>query len=59
MPWQTPQIPATPNPSVSAEAFFDTPVVNGTAYPYVEVPAAAVRFRILNASHDRFWNLSL
>lgn len=57
--WQPVTIPGTPNPSITAEAFFDTPVVNGTAYPYVEVPAAAVRLRVLNASHDRFWNLSL
>ena len=57
--WQPLTIPGTPNPSVTAEAFFDTPVVNGTAYPYLNVPAGPVRFRILNASHDRFWNLSL
>ena len=57
--WQPLTTPGTPNPSITAEAFFDTPVVNGTAYPYLDVPAGAVRFRILNASHDRFWNLSL
>jgi FtsP/CotA-like multicopper oxidase with cupredoxin domain len=56
--WQPLTIPGTPNPSITAEAFFDTPVVNGTAYPYLDVPAGPVRFRILNASHDRFWNLS-
>ena len=27
------EIPSTPNPSWGAEAFMDTPVVNGTAYP--------------------------
>ena len=57
--WQPVTTPGTPNPSITAEAFFDTPVVNGTAYPFLDVPAGAVRFRILNASHDRFWNLSL
>jgi len=57
--WQPVTNPGTPNPSVTAEAFFDTPVINGTAYPYLNVPAGAVRFRVLNASHDRFWNLSL
>jgi FtsP/CotA-like multicopper oxidase with cupredoxin domain len=54
---QPPEMPGTPNPSWGAEAFLDTPVVNGTAYPYLEVPADVVRFRILNASHDRFFNL--
>ncbi len=37
----------------------DTMVVNGTAFPYVNVPASAVRFRILNACNDRTVNLSL
>jgi FtsP/CotA-like multicopper oxidase with cupredoxin domain len=41
------------------EAFMDTMMVNGTAYPYVEVPPTAVRFRILNACNDRYLNLSL
>ncbi|KAB2888962.1 MAG: multicopper oxidase domain-containing protein [Desulfobulbaceae bacterium] len=56
---QPPQIPATPNPSWGAEAFMDTPVVNGTAYPTLNVDAATYRFRILNGAHDRFWNLQL
>ena len=56
---QPPQIPATPNPSWGAEAFMDTPVVNGTAYPTLNVEAATYRFRILNGAHDRFWNLQL
>ena len=30
---QPPEIPGTPNPSWGAEAFLDTPVVNGQAYP--------------------------
>ena len=37
----------------------DTPVVNGTAYPYVQVGPKAYRFRILNASNDRSINLQL
>ena len=28
-------IPGTPNPSIVPEAFMDTPLVNGTAYPYL------------------------
>jgi FtsP/CotA-like multicopper oxidase with cupredoxin domain len=52
-------MPQTPNPSSPAEAFTDTPMVNGTAYPYLEVEPKAYRFRILNAANDRFWNLQL
>jgi FtsP/CotA-like multicopper oxidase with cupredoxin domain len=37
----------------------DTPVVNGTAYPVLEVEPKAYRLRILNAAHDRFFNLSI
>ena len=37
----------------------DTPVVNGTAYPYIEVEPTVVRFRILSVANDRFYNLSL
>ncbi len=50
-------IPGTPNISVGMEQFNDTPVVNGTAYPVKDVQPTAVRFRILNAANDRFWNL--
>lgn len=52
-------IPGTPNPSLVPEAFMDTPLVNGTPYPTLTVARKAYRFRILNASNDRFWNLSL
>ncbi len=52
------EIPGTPNPSLVPEAFMDTPVVNGTAYPKMVVQPQAYRFRILNAANDRFWNLS-
>ncbi|HEY6009737.1 MAG TPA: multicopper oxidase domain-containing protein, partial [Geobacteraceae bacterium] len=56
---QPPEMPGTPNVSWGAEAFMDTMLVNGTAYPTVTVPAAPVRFRVLNAAHDRFLNLQL
>ena len=56
---QPPQMPGTPNPSWGAEAFLDTPVINGTAYPKLEVEPKAYRFRILNAAHDRFFNLQI
>ncbi len=51
-------IPSTPNNSVGMEAFHDTPVVNGTAYPTTTLEPKTYRFRILNGSDDRFWNLS-
>ena len=54
---EPPQIPSTPNNSVGMEAFQDTPVVNGTAYPTTKVDPKAYRYRILNAANDRFWNL--
>jgi FtsP/CotA-like multicopper oxidase with cupredoxin domain len=51
--------PGVPNVSLVPEAFMDTPLVNGTAYPYLKVSRKAYRFRILNASNDRMWNLQL
>lgn len=36
----------------------DTILVNGTHNPYVDVPARMVRFRILNASNSRFYQLA-
>ncbi|HYL93411.1 MAG TPA: choice-of-anchor D domain-containing protein [Alphaproteobacteria bacterium] len=51
--------PATPNPSLVPEAFMDTPVINGAAYPVLNVARKAYRFRVLNASNDRYWNLQL
>ena len=51
-------VPSTPNNSVGMEAFHDTPVVNGTAYPTTTMDPKTYRFRILNGSDDRFWNLS-
>ncbi|MCX4539327.1 multicopper oxidase domain-containing protein [Streptomyces sp. NBC_01565] len=35
----------------------DTPVVNGKAYPFLEVEPRRYRLRILNASNERFWRL--
>ncbi|MDA8105302.1 MAG: multicopper oxidase domain-containing protein [Nitrospiraceae bacterium] len=46
-----------PDPSIVPEAFMDTPIVNGTAYPYLNVEPKAYRFRILNATNDRMLNL--
>ncbi|WP_353510973.1 multicopper oxidase domain-containing protein [Intrasporangium sp.] len=55
---EPPEIPSTPNVSVGMEAFNDTPIVNGTAYPTTTVDPKAYRYRVLNAANDRFWNLS-
>lgn len=52
-------MPGTPNISMGMEAFNDTPLVNGTAYPTVTLDPKTYRFRILNGANDRFWNLSL
>lgn len=52
-------MPGTPNVSMVMEAFMDTPIVNGTAYPICPVERKAYRFRILNACNDRFLNLQL
>ena len=56
---EPPLMPGTPYNSMGMEAFMDTPVVNGAAYPTVELQPKAYRFRILNAANDRFFNLSL
>lgn len=58
-PWEPTKIPSTPNPSTPGESFMDTPIVNGTAYPYLEVDPKTYRFRVLNAANDRFFNLQL
>lgn len=44
--------------TVTPESWMDTPLVNGTAYPTLEVDPKAYRFKILNASNDRFFTLS-
>jgi FtsP/CotA-like multicopper oxidase with cupredoxin domain len=52
-------IPGTPNVSMGMEAFHDTPLVNGTAYPTVTLQPKAYRFRVLNAADDRYFDLAL
>ncbi len=55
-----PTRPAPANsPSGTPEAFMDTPVVNGTAYPTLTVDPVAYRFQVLNAGNDRSLNLGL
>ena len=56
---QTRTTPQNYPTSVVPEAFMDTMMVNGSAYPYLNVEPKAYRFRILNACNDRFVNLQL
>lgn len=56
---EPPLMPGTPYNSMGMEAFMDTPVINGTAYPTLTVDPKPYRLRILNAANDRFFNLSL
>ncbi len=58
-PWENPTMPGTPDNSSGMEAFQDTPMVNGTAYPTLSVDPKAYRMRILNAASDRFWTLQM
>lgn len=58
--WCEPQYqPNVPNPSMGMESYNDTSMVNGAAYPYMEVDPTTVRFRVLNAGNDRFLNLQM
>ena len=61
-PWFWPVFNVVPPyypPVVSSvpESFMDTPLVNGTAYPYLDVAPAKYRLKILNACNDRMLNL--
>ncbi|KAB1931942.1 hypothetical protein F8271_25910 [Micromonospora sp. ALFpr18c] len=58
-PDEPPLRPDVPHPSAVPEAYGDTPLVNGVAYPYLEVRPRVYRFRILNACLDRSVNLQL
>lgn len=55
---EPPLMPGTPYNSMGMEAFNDTPLVNGTAYPTLTIDPKTYRFRILSAANDRFFNLS-
>jgi FtsP/CotA-like multicopper oxidase with cupredoxin domain len=59
--WFWPVFPSLipPQNSIVPEIFMDTPLVNGMAYPVLNVDPTTYRFRILNAANDRFMNLQL
>ncbi len=48
-----------PHPSIVPGFLGDTILVNGTVWPYLEVEPKKYRFRLLNASNDRIYNLQL
>lgn len=66
-PWFWPVFPALyPLPSgrygdvtTTPEAWTDTPLVNGVAYPTLTVQPKSYRLRILNASNDRMMTFNL
>lgn len=47
------------DPSLVPEFFGEHTIVNGAAYPYVELEPRHYRFRVLNAAQARFYNLQL
>ncbi|MEY8877130.1 MAG: fibronectin type III domain-containing protein [Leptothrix sp. (in: b-proteobacteria)] len=44
--------------TVTPEAWMDTPIINGVAYPVMEVDPTTYRFKILNASNDRMFTFN-
>jgi spore coat protein A, manganese oxidase len=53
----TPDVPGAPNPSVLPEFFGDFIIVNGVAWPFLDVEPRKYRFRMLNGSDSRFYVL--
>lgn len=51
--------PTLPNPSIVPGFLGDTILVNGKVWPYLEVEPRKYRFRLLNASNSRIYNLKL
>jgi spore coat protein A len=54
-----PQTRTSPDPSVQPEFFGDVILVNGQAWPYLDVQPRKYRLRILNGSDSRFYALQL
>ncbi len=51
--------PEFPEVSITPGFAGDTIIVNGKAWPYMEVEPRKYRFRVLNASNERFYRLEL
>ncbi|NLU79952.1 hypothetical protein HCA58_16485 [Micromonospora sp. HNM0581] len=58
-PDEPPEAPGVPHPSAVPATYGDTVLVNGAAYPYLQVQPRVYRWRILNACTDRWLNLQL
>ncbi len=54
-----PEVEEGPEPSVEPEFFGDFILVNGKAWPYLDVEPRQYRFRFLNGSDSRFYHLYL
>ncbi len=52
-----PEVAGAPDPSVLPEMFGNVILVNGKAWPVLDVEPRQYRFRILNGSDSRFYNL--
>jgi spore coat protein A len=53
----TSNVPGAPNSSILPEFFGNTILVNGKAWPVLNVEPRQYRFRMLNGSDSRFYNL--
>jgi spore coat protein A len=51
--------PSGTDDDFEAEFFGDVPVVNGKSYPYLEVEPRSYRFRLLNGSNGRTFDMTL
>ncbi|HOL84340.1 multicopper oxidase family protein [Thermoclostridium caenicola] len=51
--------PDFPDPSITPGFAGNTIIVNGKAWPYLEVEQRKYRFRVLNASNERFYRMKL
>jgi spore coat protein A len=56
---QDPATPGLPNPSHLPENFGDVVLVNGVAWPVLDVEPRKYRFRVLNASDSRVYDMKL
>jgi spore coat protein A len=57
--WEQNPVQALTNPSTVPEFFSDTILVNGAPYPVLPVDRRRYRFRLLNGSQARFYNLQM
>jgi len=54
-----PMAPGQPDPSVLPEFFGNVILVNGKAWPFLDVEPRKYRFRLLNGSDSRFYDMHL